>query len=495
VKRRSQFVALAIGLLAIATSALLVPAAAVPSEALTTARIPKAKFYDVRVTTDLDTKWVNGGCEQPYGCGDQYQGTFTSSRTYKNVRIAFKPFRREFVSVESPLQAKGEGSGKYDHRSKFCERDVHAFTGPATFSLRARYPLSNEEQPSVELGDNASANFGESCSPRIERVPVAARANGSLVAGDMSAHGVSLRMLVGLTAKPGFPIDRLMAGKGFKITLAGKSIVRKEDFETQKQANVTTGSTRVVFTPSSRTAASVHNPHAAGTTCPTTYDEWWSKKRRACFLVSASASWRHTITWKQDDSMGRPCKGSDLRSMSWTIPAAPFWVGETFPVGYTGSGARTYDFFEKPVKATLERRVSGGAWEYGCVPLLKRDCGKRTVTFRDAAPSFATIDGSYAIVPTSATSVAPFRACGLVVGEGRFRLGPGQSASGGWGGFVPFPVPAANDEDLAKRLLGVRVGGSLTLRGTGGPYPVAPGSGLPVETGSFTGKLVFKRVS
>ena len=181
--------------------------------------------------------------------------------------------------------------------------------------------------------------------------------------------------------------------------------------------------------------------------------------------------------------------------MSWTIPAAPFWVGETFPIGYTGSGARTHDFFEKPVKATVARRVAGGAHEYGCVPMLKKDCGKRKVTFRDASPGFATVDGSYAIVPMSGTRVSrrsapaassparavPTRARPVCLRHlGRLRAVP--------------PVPAADQYDLAKRLLDIRVGGSLVLRGTGGPYPTSPESGVPRETGSFTGKLVFKRV-
>ena len=120
--------------------------------------------------------------------------------------------------------------------------------------------------------------------------------------------------------------------------------------------------------------------------------------------------------------------------------------------------------------------------------MLKKDCGSRTATFGDLYTSFAAIDGSFGVVPTSQTSATPFRACGLVAGEGTFAIAPE------WAGFVPFPVPAANADDLAKRLLAVRVGGSLVLRGAGGPPLYNPGSGQAKETGSFTGKLIFRRL-
>ena len=69
-----------------------------------------------------------------------------------------------------------------------------------------------------------------------------------------------------MSARPGFPIDRLMAGKGFAIALEGKS---KPDFSNQKYANVTSGSVRIVFTPSTRSAASTA-PQTAAAACPKT---------------------------------------------------------------------------------------------------------------------------------------------------------------------------------------------------------------------------------
>ena len=63
-------------------------------------------------------------------------------------------------------------------------------------------------------------------------------------------------------------------------------------------------------------------------------------------------------SWTTDEN-GQPCKGTDTRSGSWTSSPVSFWVGDSFPVGYTASRARTFNIFEGAVvKAKLGRRVS-----------------------------------------------------------------------------------------------------------------------------------------
>jgi hypothetical protein len=372
--------------------------------------------------------------------------------------------------------------------------------GKAEASITGRYTQPGAPRGEAQLRLTINSLGPETggpvnCGTQIELVPVAGRVGGGLVSGTLSERLIALSFTLGQgkAGAWGFPLDRLAAGKSFTVSLKGKSVLRKEDLEATKQGRVTAGSTRLVFTPRARARAAARRPSAAAATCAATPPEWWSKKQRACFSINASAQWRNVASWTTDEN-GQPCKGSDTRSMSWTSPPTTFWVGDSFPVGYSARRWRTHNIFDGlSIKAKLSRHVSGGVREAGCVPMLKKDCGTRTATFRDVSVIFFTIDGSYAYVPGTPTTIAPFRACGSVAGEGAFSLsGPGEAR--GWGGFVPFPIPAANSEDLEKRLLKVRVGGSLVLRGTGGPYPYNPGSGAAKETGSFTGKLVFKRV-
>jgi hypothetical protein len=199
-----------------------------------------------------------------------------------------------------------------------------------------------------------------------------------------------------------------------------------------KYANVTTASVRVVFTPRGRATAARSPARATATTCQKTYVEWWSTKKRACFLVSANAQWTQTKRWTQDQN-GGACNGSLTTKMRWSSTPTPFWVGATFPLGYSGTARlRTSDFFEGPARGTVERRATGGVYEFGCVAQLKKDCGKRPATFADLSPGYAVIDGSFGIQPSSSTSITPFKACGAIAGES-------ISVTPGWGGFVPFP--------------------------------------------------------
>jgi len=65
---------------------------------------------------------------------------------------------------------------------------------------------------------------------------------------------VSLAVKFARTAggKLGFPLDRMAAGKGFTLTLSGKSVSDQQDVKLKKQETVTSGSVRIVFTPRAR---------------------------------------------------------------------------------------------------------------------------------------------------------------------------------------------------------------------------------------------------
>ena len=119
--------------------------------------------------------------------------------------------------------------------------------------------------------------------------------------------------------------------------------------------------------------------------------------------------------------------------------------------------------------------------------MLTSDCGSRTATFRKVYVTGALVDSFFGFAPVSNSALAPFRGCGAVAGDGSFPVAPE------WAGFTAFPVPVSVHE-IGERLLALRVGGTLTLRGAGGPAISAPGTGLPKETGSFTGELVFRRL-
>lgn len=495
--------ALAIAMLAPSEAPAASRAAATPASAV------PPRIYNVTVTAQTKTTWVDGGCD-PYCV--RYNGTVKRTESYRGVRITSSEFR-------GIVQLQGSQTGtfttQWTHASDppACSETLTQ-RGKARINVYGRYGVKGTQLPPLMSLGVGPAGPPEgptiTCATNTNPVPVVGRLATSLVGGTLTESSVTLNgFRVGRTAngRPGAPLDQISRGVGFVISLRGTTkdtTSMKSDLAAGKQATYTEGSVRIVFTPVVRRAQRALSSHggrvnAATVTanraaCAKTYPDWWSTRKRACFLVTVSARWQVTKTWKQDLN-GAPCVGSEGTTMSWRSRPSSFWVGDTFPAGYTGaSRARTADFVQGPIEATVIVRASGGAYEYACTPLLSKDCGERRVRFADAFPTYTVLMqdpvslvvsfGAYASPPS------PFRSCGTV---GTVELGPSPDFGAwvverrAWSRGISGQL-----DDLAERhLLATPVGGRLSFRASG--HPAGSGTYQTV-TGSLTGAVTFERV-
>lgn len=499
------------GLVALAGAALLLPSTAIAESrgAAATPTPTTPRIYNVTVTAQTKTTWIDGGCGQD--CV-RYDGTVKRTESYRGVRIRFYEFR-EIVQLDG--NQAGTFTTQWNHASEPppC-RESPTQTGKASINVYGRYGVgTNRLPPLMTLGVGPAGpprGPAVTCPDQMNPVPVVGRLGTSLVGGTLTDSTVTLNgFKVGRRANgvPGSPLDEIRRGVRFVITLSGTTkdlASTKEELALKKQATYTEGTVRIVFTPVARTPRRAPSSYtarkggaatdAAGTECATTYPAWWSTKRRACFLVTASARWQLTKTWAQD-SGGAECRGAETTSMSWKSKPRVFWVGDTFPAGYTSaSRARTGNFLQGPLDATVSVQASGGAFEYRCTPLLTKDCGTRRVTFADPTPAYAVmvqrpVTLLMSVVARS-TPPSPFSSCGLL---GTVELAP-SPAFGGWVFEQRQWSPGISgrlDDLVEKRLLSVPVGATISFRASGRPVDSETYQAI---TGYLTGAVTFKRV-
>jgi hypothetical protein len=499
-------------------------------------KTPPPRLYDVNVEVTLDTKVVAPGCEK-LGC-DGYVGTTTVTERFDNVRVAFKRYWFPSNHV-GYLDITAEMSGGtvrqvFEQRNRFCDGERYVLNGKrATLQILGRVDIRKElgftepqrldQEFDLRVSPGSFDEYPAMCaSPRHVDVPVAARIGGSLVSGRLSYVSTSYRFLVGRTRDGArtFPLDRLDAGKGFTLDMKGTAADR--DYP-----HVTTASARIVFTPrgrklagiragttpslsrrenESRTPAVVGSETRAGRTrCLVIPTGWWAEtKSKGCFLVSANVQWHHSTGWVRD-SDGNACKGSETTSVRWSAGRSLVWViAARFPEIHLGTRRSvTSDLFDGRVRATVDRLVSGGAQQFGCVPMLSGDCGPRTIEFSDTSAQYvnwAAAEGKklrlHFLAPTRALS--PYKSCGLVPGAPPVFIGPafdhgfalatatGRGSAGYAGSKKVYDI-------VERRLLTARVGQTVVFRGSGAPEPIVNSS--DTSSGRWTGKLVFKRVS
>ena len=225
-----------------------------------TPKVPKPKLYDVRITSSLKTTWIDHGCG--LGCEDGYSGTQMRTLAVKGLRVTFRD--RGFTLAGS-IVVQGRNAAMqattWDHRTRFCGPEKPVVTTLTTVDVLGGYDR-REKSAAATLRINsgpAGPPKGDpiTCSSNAQIVPVAARIGGSLVGGQLTDSYVSLAIKVARTAdrKLGFPLDHMTAGKGFTLTLSGRSVSNQEDVRLKKQETVTSGSVRIVFMPRARTSA------------------------------------------------------------------------------------------------------------------------------------------------------------------------------------------------------------------------------------------------
>jgi hypothetical protein len=233
-------------------------AASGPAGTIATPKVPTPKLYDVRITSSLETTWIDHGCG--LGCEDGYNGTQARTLTVTRLRVTFRDLG---FSIAGLIETEGRKAGvqttAWDHRTRFCGPEKPIVKTLADVQVFTRYSLPGKK-PYAELLRINSGPAGPpkgdpvTCSSNAQIVPLAARIGGSLVRGQLTDSYVSLAVKFARTAggKLGFPLDRMAAGKGFTLTLSGKSVSNQQDVKLKKQETVTTGSVRIVFTPRAR---------------------------------------------------------------------------------------------------------------------------------------------------------------------------------------------------------------------------------------------------
>jgi len=221
---------------------------------IATPKVPTPKVYDVRITSNLKTTWIDHGCGM--SCEDGYSGTQLRTLTVKGLRVTFRDMGFTLAGViETQGRKAGLETTTWDHRTRFCGPEKPVVKTPTAVRVSTRYALPGKTFAAEPLRINsgpAGPPKGDpiTCSSNAQIVPVAARIGGSLVGGQLTDSYVSLAIKPARTAggKLGFPLDRMTAGKGFTLTLSGKSVSNQEDVKLKRQETVTTGSVRIVFT-------------------------------------------------------------------------------------------------------------------------------------------------------------------------------------------------------------------------------------------------------
>lgn len=235
-------------------------AASGPAAPVATPKVPKPKLYDVRITSNLKTLWIDHGCGG--GCEDGYSGTQMRTLTVTGLRVTFMD--RGFTlagSIVTQGRKADMQTTTWDHRTRFCGPEKPVVTTLTAVEVLGGYDLRRKSAAATLRINSGPAGPPKgdpiTCSSNAQIVPVAARIGGSLVGGQLTDSYVSLAIKVARTAdgKLGFPLDRMTAGKGFTLTLSGRSVSNQEDVRLKKQETVTTGSVRIVFTPRVRTSA------------------------------------------------------------------------------------------------------------------------------------------------------------------------------------------------------------------------------------------------
>jgi hypothetical protein len=240
----------------VAIAVAAVSAASGLAARMATPKVPTPKLYDVRITSSLETTWIDHGCG--LGCEDGYNGTQARTLTVKGLRVTF---RDKGFTLAGSIDVLGRKAGvqttAWDHRTRFCGPETPIVRTLTAVGVQGGYHLKERSVPVLLITSGpAGPPKGDPimCSPNTQIVPLAARIGRSLVRGQLTDSYVSLAIKLPRTAggKLGLPLDRMAAGKGFTLMLSGKSVSNQQDVKLKKQETVTTGSVRIVFTPRAR---------------------------------------------------------------------------------------------------------------------------------------------------------------------------------------------------------------------------------------------------
>ncbi len=222
--------------------------------------------YRITVTTSVTTAKIGSGV------ADNFRGTVSFTHTYP--RVPFESYLTGGVAIRGNLRGGGRATGtavsRYDHQGDSCGpnygQSLHesgTLRGPSTLSFGASYPVGGRrpftwslDLSSVNgaLGGSAM-NRGDipTCTTRHGVIVVETGVRKSRVSASYSDTHINLAFkgVTGL-GKAGFPLDRLLAGKGFSYASRGTTRTTQQTRDSLKNggyAYVMDGSMRIVFTP------------------------------------------------------------------------------------------------------------------------------------------------------------------------------------------------------------------------------------------------------
>ena len=250
-RRLARAAAVTVALVAVA------PAGGSPTGATASDRVPPPRTYRITATATLATEAI--GNVQGRGLAD-FRGTVTWTHTYPRVTFVSSSFGAAgLIAVRGNRAATGTMTTRWDQGSDFCAHESGSGRGRATLMFAARYTLGANPRAvrsalNMGFGHGSLPASGDTpaCADEHVAVVLGGRVLGTTVGGSYGPLHIQLRLMGPKSGAHGFPIERLLAGKGFSYSSRGTTRNTKQtrdDLAASGATYVTDGSMRVVYTP------------------------------------------------------------------------------------------------------------------------------------------------------------------------------------------------------------------------------------------------------
>lgn len=208
-----------------------------------------ARTYTITATATLTTEAI--GDVKGRGL-DNFRGTVTWTHTYPRVSIVF--FRTGLVGTRGHRRTTRTMTTRYDHQSDFCDHERGSSTGGSSLSFGASRPIKETRSYFNMNTSHGGPTSGDTptCPHRHEQIALGGRTFGSTVSGGFTASAATLAFTGATSGRAAFPVDRLIAGKGFSYVNRGttrNSEATRDELAVSGAAYVTDGSLKAVFTP------------------------------------------------------------------------------------------------------------------------------------------------------------------------------------------------------------------------------------------------------
>ena len=223
--------------------------------------------YRVTITGTVTTETI-GNTNTGYGDVYIFRGTAHWSHTYPRVR--FQVYPGNSIGLLPNRAHVGTAVMRWDHQSNYCGRyptiDHESGTtrGSSTLMFGGGNQTSGRNRPFTWTFNLSSVSSGPGSSEmRDGDIPVCQTGHRDVILPLLGGRyqssvaytdtNVSLQLTdAKRKGKPGFPLDRVLAGKGFSYSHSGtnrNSRITRDQLRTNGYAYVTDGSVKIVFTP------------------------------------------------------------------------------------------------------------------------------------------------------------------------------------------------------------------------------------------------------